>query len=70
MRYDIPQSKVGFASSVVFMSQGPATELDFGAALRYKPAQGTKFTGFLTESAISGGLLYRMKDAIIPQLFF
>ena len=68
MRYDIPQTKIGIVPSVVYMAQGPSSELDFGASIRYKVSEGTKVTGFKTESAISGGVLYRVNDAIIPQL--
>jgi phosphomevalonate kinase len=50
------------------MKQGPASEMDFGASVRYKIAEGTKVTGFKTAAAISGGVLYRVNDAIIPQL--
>ena len=68
MRYDIPQTKIGIVPSVVYMMQGTAREMDFGASIRYKVSEGTKVTGFKTESAISGGILYRVNDAIIPQL--
>lgn len=70
MRYDFPQTRYGIIASAIYMKQGSASEIDFGAMLRYKLTQGTKFTGFLTESAIAGGILYRINDAVIPQLFF
>lgn len=67
-RIDIPQTKIGILPSAIYMSQGPATELDLGALVRYKVSEGTKLTGFKTESAFSAGVLYRVNDAIIPQL--
>jgi type IX secretion system PorP/SprF family membrane protein len=67
-RYDIPQTKIGIVPSVVYMMQGKAREMDFGASIRYKVSEGTKITGFKTETAISGGVLYRVNDAVIPQL--
>jgi len=69
VRYDIPQTKIGILPTVIYMMQGPAHELDLGASIRYKVSEGTKITGFLTQSAISAGVLYRANDAIIPQLF-
>lgn len=70
LRYDFPDTKVGIVPSIVYMSQGPATELFFGGLVRYKINQGTKVTGFSTESAFSAGLFYRANDAFSPQLFF
>jgi type IX secretion system PorP/SprF family membrane protein len=67
-RFDIPQTKIGIVPSMVYVIQGPAREMDLGASIRYKVSEGTKVTGFKTESAISGGVLYRVNDAIIPQL--
>ena len=70
LRYDFPKTKFGIVASALYSSQGPANEINFGGLVRYKVTEGTKFTGFLTESAISGGVLYRVHDAVIPQLVF
>jgi type IX secretion system PorP/SprF family membrane protein len=70
LRYDIKGSRVGLVPSLLFMLQGPAYEADAGFLLRIKTNSETNFTGFNTESAISAGLMYRYKDAIVPQLFF
>ena len=69
MRYDVPGTLVGIVPSFVYMMQGPAMELNLGTLFRYKVSQGTKVTGFYTESAISAGLHYRFKDAISPQVY-
>jgi len=70
LRYDVPGTKVGIIPSAIYMMQGPASELNIGMLLRYKIHQGTKITGFYTESAFSAGLHYRFKDAISPQVYF
>ncbi len=70
LRYDFPGTQVGIVPSVIYMMQGPASELNIGTLLRYKINQGTKVTGFYTESAFSAGLHYRFKDAISPQVYF
>ena len=70
VRYDFPQTKFGVVGSALFMSQGAAKEIDFGGLARYKLTRGTKVTGFISESAIAGGMLYRVNDAVIPQFLF
>ncbi len=68
--YDFEGTTVGIVPSVLYMSQGPASEIDAGMLLRFKISQGTKVTGFISESAFSAGLHYRYKDAFSPQVFF
>jgi len=69
LRHDFPGTVLGIVPSVVFMMQGPASELNIGALIRYKVNQGTKVTGFYSQSAIAAGLQYRFKDAISPQFY-
>ena len=68
--YDFPGSLFGIVPSVLYMAQGPASEVDLGLLIRYKINQGTKVTGFVSESYFSGGLQLRVNDAICPQVFF
>ena len=68
--YDFPGTLVGIVPSVLYMSQGPASEVDIGLLIRYKINQGTKVTGFISESYFSAGLHYRYNDAFCPQVFF
>lgn len=68
--YDFEGTTVGIVPSVLYMSQGPASEIDVGFLLRFKISQGTKVTGFISESAFSAGIHYRFKDAFSPQVFF
>jgi len=69
LRYDFPGTLIGIVPSVLYMAQGPASEIDLGALLRFKLSQGTKITGFISESALSFGLHYRFKDSFSPQVF-
>lgn len=41
-----------------------------GCAIRYRLKNGTKITGFYTESGVALGIHYRLNDAIIPQLYY
>jgi len=68
--YDFPGTLTGIVPSVLYMAQGPASEVDLGILLRFKINQGTKVTGFIAESYFSMGLHYRFKDAFCPQVFF
>ncbi len=70
LRYDLQDTRVGLVPSVLYMKQGPSYELDIGFLVRLRTSKQTIITGFLTESAFSAGLVYRYKDAIIPQVFF
>lgn len=42
----------------------------FGTYAIYHINAGTKFTGFITEKSIHFGLHYRVKDAVIPSLYY
>jgi hypothetical protein len=70
LRYDLPGTIVGIVPSLLYMSQGPASEVDAGILLRFKINQGTRVTGFIPESAFSIGLHYRHKDSFSPQAYF
>ena len=69
-RYDLPGSKWSLRPSAYFMKQGNATEILFGTMMRYRIKSGTKVTNFFSESGIGLGVHYRLKDAIIPQLYY
>lgn len=70
LRRDIKNSRIGIVPSLVGMLQGPACEIFFGGLVRYKINEGTKMTNFYSESAFSGGLFYRFKDAISTQILY
>jgi type IX secretion system PorP/SprF family membrane protein len=51
--------------SVIYFSQGKMSELIMGSMFRYALKAESKYTGFESASAISLGLHYRNKDALI-----
>jgi type IX secretion system PorP/SprF family membrane protein len=66
---DIPGSDVGFQVLFNQYLQGPHAETMFGGLLRYRLSSGSKSTGLTRDSYLSGGLYYRLKDAISPAIF-
>lgn len=70
VRYDFPGTAWSLRPSVTYMKQGPANELMFGTAVRYRIKNGTKVTNFFSESGIGMGCHYRWKDAIVPQFYY
>ncbi|MEW6469547.1 MAG: PorP/SprF family type IX secretion system membrane protein [Bacteroidota bacterium] len=69
-RIDIPATKFSVVPSLLYMMQGPSMELTVGAGARYRLKNGTKITGAFSETAISLVCHYRLKDAVIPQIYF
>lgn len=69
-RYDLPDSRWSVRPSACYMMQGPAHEFLIGGLMRYRIKNGTKVTNFFSESGIGFGLHYRVKDAILPQLYY
>lgn len=70
VRYDFPRSRWSLRPSAYYMMQGKAYELLFGSLIRYRIKNGTKITNFYSESGIGFGCHYRLKDAIVPQLYY
>lgn len=68
VRYDVPNSKVTVNPTVIYMIQGPATEINAGTFIKYRFKNGTKVTGEKVENSFGVGLFYRVNDAIIPQI--
>lgn len=68
--FDIPSSRIAIQPSMFYAIQGPFTEITPGVLLKYKIGGTTKYTGFFTDGAFYLGAHYRIKDAIIPQLYF
>lgn len=68
--FDKTGTKLSIRPSAMFVMQGPNTEITAGLALRLRLKNGTKITGFYSESGIALGVNYRVGDAIIPYLFY
>ncbi|MEO6242033.1 MAG: PorP/SprF family type IX secretion system membrane protein [Bacteroidia bacterium] len=69
-RFDFKGTKWSLRPSAYYMQQGKANELVFGSLLRYRIKNGTKVTNFFSESGLGFGVHYRLKDAIIPQIYY
>jgi type IX secretion system PorP/SprF family membrane protein len=68
--FDLGDSKISLQPSAIFFAQGKSRETTFGSSIRYRLHNGTKVTGFLSESGFGIGVYYRVKDAVIPMLFY
>ena len=64
VRYDFPGSKMSVCPSVIYLQQGPASEINGGLLLRMQLSGGTKVTGFFNESALLFGTNFRYRDAL------
>lgn len=62
----LKNTKITLLPSVLFIKQGPSIEVNFGGMVRYRMKEGSKYTGFIKESAVSFGGYYRAGDALIP----
>jgi type IX secretion system PorP/SprF family membrane protein len=54
-----------FIPEIYFLQQGPQREIIIGNVFRYLLQEGSQFSGFKKSSAVSLGLNYRFKDALI-----
>jgi type IX secretion system PorP/SprF family membrane protein len=70
IRFDIPDTRWSVRPGGYFMKQGLATETVVGSMIRFRIKNGTKVTNFFSESGVAFGCHYRVKDAIIPQLYY
>lgn len=62
--------KLFVAPSVLYMRQGPSSELTLGMMLKYALVDGTTYTDNRKSTIISLGSYYRVKDAIVPSIAF
>ncbi len=51
--------------SAAWFMQGPSNEILFGTLLRFRLNDASKYTNFVTETAVAMGLFYRWDDAFI-----
>ena len=64
----IKNTNWAFRPSVLFLNQGPSTEINFGSMVRYQLKEASKYTGHIKESALSLGGHYRNGDSLIPSI--
>jgi type IX secretion system PorP/SprF family membrane protein len=65
---DIFNSDLAIDASVVQVFQGPHSETILGTILKYRFANGTKYTGHYQDAYVGFGAYYRLKDAIAPSI--
>lgn len=66
--FAVKEMHYGFAPKAFFVLQGPHLDYQIGTDFLYFLKGDTKYTGFIKEAYIGGGLYYRNTDAIIPTL--
>lgn len=66
----ITNTSLSVLPTVVFNKQGPNSELLFGALLRHRIKEDSKYTGIFQESAIAFGIHSRWGDALIPSITY
>ena len=64
----IKNTNLAFAPSVLYLRQGPLTEINVGGLIRYTLRAESRHTGLLKEKALYLGSYYRVGDALIPTL--
>jgi type IX secretion system PorP/SprF family membrane protein len=63
-------SKLAFRPQFFYAQQVKHKEITFGNLFRYQLSDASKYTKLKNSSAVSFGLYYRLKDAIIPMVQF
>jgi len=64
----IKNTNWAFRPSLLFLNQGPSTEINLGTMLRYEIKERSKESGLVKESALSLGGYLRTRDAFIPAI--
>jgi type IX secretion system PorP/SprF family membrane protein len=65
MLYGIANTNISVVPGYIVYLQGSNKEILFGSLLRYTTKESSKYTGYVKGSAISCGVHYRNKDAVI-----
>lgn len=63
-------TKLDFLPSFLYQRQGNVQELVVGTQISYEVKEGSKYTGLVQNSAILGGIHYRVQDALITSVTF
>ena len=70
MHIGLSNSKIAFRPQIFYAQQVKHSEFTIGNLFRYQISEGSKYTKLKNNSALSFGIFYRMKDAIIPMIQF
>lgn len=61
----IPNTRLSALPGIYYNRQGTSQEILMGSYIRYMTSEASKFTGLKDASAVSAGVFYRNKDAVI-----
>ena len=67
--FDMRSSKLSLVPSMFYAIQGPYKEITPGLLFKVRIGNSTKYSGLFKQGAIYFGSHYRLKDAIIPQVY-
>ena len=68
LRKDFKTTRLSLVPSALYANQGPHTEILAGMMVRVTFNEGTRYTGYYQESALSIGAHYRFGDAFVPSV--
>lgn len=67
--FDIRSSKLSLVPSMFYATQGPYQEITPGMLFKIRIGNSTKYSGLFKQGAVYFGAHYRVKDAVIPQIY-
>ena len=67
--FDMRGSKLSLVPSMFYAIQGPYKEITPGLLFKIRIGNSTKYSGLFKQGAVYFGSHYRIKDAIIPQVY-
>lgn len=70
IHFGIPGSSIAIVPSASVYVQGPAKEILAGSLFRFRLQESSKYTNFVSETALSIGAHYRFGDAIVASAQF
>lgn len=68
MQFGVPNTNLSIVPGFIFMNQGKLNQINIGTQFRYMLKQESVYTGFESGKAISLGVHFRTKDAIIASM--
>ena len=67
--FDLRGTKLALVPSMFYAIQGPYSEITPGMLFKLRLGASTKYTGIFKEGGVYFGAHYRLKDAIIPEVY-
>lgn len=67
-RFDLPETRVSIIPGIIYLMQGPSSEILANLCFRIRLTDPSQITTYLKETSLTIGAGYRNNDAIIPQL--